>query len=124
MIDVTCFSEKADVSIGFGFEPDGEYATEAHSTIDDLISEGAADAFWENYDEFTPGIEKAKQLLNDEAFPSFREALFEVFEHFAFSFENDGKPVKLACEVDRFFIRTESARGRIQAYYSGNAGQS
>ena len=100
MIDVNCFSEKADASIGFGFEPDGEYAKETYSTIDDLICEGAADAFWENYDEFAPGIEKARQLLNDEAFPTFREALFEVFGHFAFAFEKDDKPAKIACEVD------------------------
>ena len=99
-IDVTCYSDKTKVSIGFGFEPNGEYALDTHSSIGDLVNLGAADAFWENYNEFSPGIEKAKQLLNEGKFSSFREALVNVFGHFAFAFESNGKAIKLDSGIE------------------------
>lgn len=93
-----CSSEKESASIGFGVSytlkdhPDGPGM--------DWIGEGFADSFWENYYEFEPGIERAKQLMQMNPEMSFREALFKVFGKFSVTYEVDGVEKNLSYNVD------------------------
>ena len=80
-ISAYCYSEKEDAGIGFGFSCDEGDSMNALDT--ELIEIGLSESFWENYFEFEPGIEKAKQLLIDNQNLTLREALFAVFGHFA-----------------------------------------
>ena len=69
-----CYSEKEDVSIGFGtsFDSDSELLDELDT---EWIDVGMSESFWENHFEFEPGIEKAKKLADCNSELSFAQAL-------------------------------------------------
>ena len=89
-ISVCCYSEKANVSIGFGFALDLESGEFNQSLIDNEIGIGASDSFLENVEEFIPGIEKASSLRTGD-FPIHLAKHYSRFlDTFLFSFEVDG----------------------------------
>lgn len=93
-----CSSEKEPVSLGFGISynpkdhPDG--------LVLDWIYEGIADSFWENYRDFEPGIDKARQLVSDNPSMTIEQALFEVFGCFEISYEVDGVEKEFHNDID------------------------
>lgn len=92
-ISACCYSEKADVSIGFGIFFDSD--EESIDTLDtEWIDVGMSEPFWENHFEFEPGIEKAKQLVENNSNLTFRQALYTVFGDFSISYEVDGEEVR------------------------------
>ena len=93
MLAVTAKRPTSPLGLALLFE--GENAEQRRQNATDSINEGAADSFWENYEEFEPGIENAKKFVADGLFPSFRDALFEVFGHFQFRFEINGTVLAL-----------------------------
>ena len=94
-----CYSEKEDASIGFGTSFDSE--EELINNLDtDWIEEGLSDSFLENYIEFEPGIEKAKQLIKSNPNLTFRQALHNIFGNFSISYEMKGKEIALQIEID------------------------
>lgn len=98
-ITAYCYSEKEDVSIGFGVS--FNIAEESIETIGtDWIDEGISDSFWENHYEFELGIEKAKQLMSVESNLTFRQALYSVFGDFLITFQVNGEEKQLNFEFD------------------------
>jgi hypothetical protein len=94
-----CYSEKESVSISFGTSIDATMSIEEfHDT--DWIDEGLAESFWENYDEFVPGIEKAKTLLNNNPKLTMKAVLLDVFGHFFMSYEKDGEEIQLEFDIN------------------------
>lgn len=97
-IGVCLSSEKESASLGFGMyysikeHPDGPGT--------DWIIDGMSDSFCENYDEFEPGIERARKLVCMNPQMSSREALFEVFGNFTISYEVDGIEKNLNFDID------------------------
>ena len=89
-LDVVCFSEKEDVSLGFGFGISEEDKVNKWISEPGDIAIGISDSYYELYFEFEPGINKAKKLVEDGYFSSIRDALLEVFGHFRLSFSVDG----------------------------------
>lgn len=90
-IEVTavCYSKKEDVSIGFGTSIDSP------SISDDLyssgwISIGMSESFWENCEEFSNGVNKAKHLMECNSVLTYRQALYEVFGDFVIIYELEG----------------------------------
>ena len=73
---VSCFSEKEAASIGAGA------SIEVHEQELDVDVCTMQEAFWENYFEFEPGIEKVKILLKNNSNMTLRQAIVEVFGHF------------------------------------------
>ena len=94
-----CYSEKEDVSVGFGIGFDADTRS-----IEQLDSEwiwiGMSESFWENYEEFESGIDKAKQLIEGDSNLTYRQALYSVFGNFNISYEVDGKESELDFEID------------------------
>ena len=64
-IQASCFSEKADVSIGFGISLDAADGS-LPEIATDWISEGMSESFWENYQEFEDGIAEAERLQSND----------------------------------------------------------
>lgn len=93
-----CSSEKEPVSLGFGISynpkdhPDGLAL--------DWIYEGIADSFWENYRDFEPGVDKAKQLLCNDPSMTLEQALLKVFGRFDISYEVDGVEKECLYDID------------------------
>lgn len=56
-----CYSEKEEVSIGFGTSFSSEDSIDIIDT--EWIDVGMSESFWENHQEFEPGIVKANQLI-------------------------------------------------------------
>lgn len=98
-IHACCYSEKADVTIGFGitFESENDDPSEAGCA---WIFEGISDSFWENHEEFDEGIATARAIKNEDSSVSFRQALFSVFGHFDLEFEVNGEITKLNIVID------------------------
>ena len=93
-IDVSCFSEKAGIALGFG------YSVDENTAEDEQIANGIEESFWENHYEFEPGIDKAKKLLADNTYSSLRDALKEVFGHFQLTFVIDGVEEAHSCMIN------------------------
>ena len=92
-ISACCYSEKEDVGIGFGIFFDSD--EESIDTLNpEWIDVGMSESFWENHFEFEPGIEKAKQLVENNSNLTFRQALYTVFGDFSISYEVDGEEVR------------------------------
>ncbi len=93
-----CTSKKESVSLGFGvtFNPRG-YPDGLSS---EWIYEGIGDSFWENYADFEPGIDKARQLACNNPTMKLEQALSEVFGCFDISYEVDGVEKQLHYDVD------------------------
>ena len=79
-IDIYCYSEKEDAGIGFGTSLETEEIKFNDEDDFDICTMG--EAFWENYFEFEPGIEKARVILQNNKQLEVKQALFEVFGHF------------------------------------------
>lgn len=90
MLDVVCYSEKEEISLGFGFcisETDKE-----NKCISDPgeIAIGISESYYELWEEFEPGVEKARKLIREKRFSNVKDALLEVFGHFMLRFSIDG----------------------------------
>lgn len=92
-------SEKESVSLSWGISYDPEENPDGPGT-DWLFDGTSGESFWENYSDFEPGIEKAKQLNELDPSLSFRQALFEVFGHFTVSYEVNGDETELDYDID------------------------
>ncbi len=97
---IECRSEKENVSLGFGFAITEEEYRKAVIFDSSNIGIGLSDSYHENYFEFEPGIEKAKQLFAIGQYSSLREAAFDVFGHFALRFEVDDAERDFSYEYD------------------------
>ena len=88
-------SEKESVSLCWGitYDPEGPGS-------DWLSDETSEESFWENYSDFEPGIDKAKQLVKLDTSLSFKQALYEVFGHFLVSYEVNGIEKDLGYNID------------------------
>lgn len=93
-----CSSETEGVSLGFGIS----YNPQKHpdGLPLDWVYEGMADSFWENYRDFEPGIDKARQLVCNSTSMTLEQALFEVFGHFNISYVVDGVEKNLGYDID------------------------
>ena len=89
-IDAVCFSEKEDSSLGFGFCIDKQEYSDGMMLDEGEIHIGVSDSYWENWAEFVPGIEKARNMVKDGHYSVVRDALFAVFGHFKLSFSVNG----------------------------------
>ena len=96
---ISLSSEKESVSLGWGISYDPEENPDGPGT-DWLFDGTSGESFWENYSDFEPGIEKAKQLIELDPSLSFRQALFEVFGHFTVSYEVNGDETELDYNID------------------------
>lgn len=98
-ISAYCYSEKADVGIGFGMAFDAD--EDSIETIGvDWINIGMSESFWENAFEFDAGIEKARILIEENPSLPYRQALYAIFGDFHLSYEIDGKEIDFRCEID------------------------
>lgn len=88
-IYVSSYSEKEDASISVGASLE---ADENELEIDVYVMQ---EAFWENYFEFEPGIEKVKLLLESDSNITLRQAIVDVFGHFYISIEIDGDEIEI-----------------------------
>lgn len=93
-----CSSEKVPASLGFGVCCSPEEYPDGLSS--DWIYEGIEESFWENYEEFEPGIDKARQIAVDNPSATIEEVLFEVFGRFDISYEVDGAERECHFDVD------------------------
>ncbi len=93
------YSEAEDVSLGFGISFDPE-TDSIESLGTDWILEGMTDSFWENYEEFEPGINKAKILEKQNSGMTHRQALMKVFGDFIASCEMDGEETENNINID------------------------
>ncbi len=100
MLDVVCYSEKEEVSLGFGFCISEE--ERENKRIDEFgdIATGISDSYYELYFEFEPGINKAKKLIEERHCSSIDDALREVFGHFELSFSIDGVDEEFEYDFD------------------------
>lgn len=95
-INAECICEKEPASLGFGIYCLPE---ELPDNIDWIV-EGISESFWENYDEFMPGIDRAKCLMEGNPEISYEQALFSVFGHFHIRFEVDGREKEIAYDIN------------------------
>ena len=96
-LEVSCFSEKMDVGIGFGVDFSSSYENEI--TIDvDLLECTMTEAFWENCFEFEEGIENSRRLIDDGFVSNVRDAVEIAFGEFDISFKINGE--ELDIDVD------------------------
>lgn len=93
-----CSSEKEPVSLGFGACCSAEEFPDGLSP--DWIYVGIEESFWENYEEFEPGIDKARQIAENNPSVTIEEALFEVFGCFDLTYEVDGAEKECLYAVD------------------------
>lgn len=93
---VRCSSEKECCFLEFGTCLSPEEKLDGI----DWVYEGISDSFWENYSDFEPGIDKARQLVHNNPSMSFKEALFEMFGHFSVTYQVNGCTKKLNINVD------------------------
>ena len=100
-VDACCYSNRRGVSIGFGTE-----CTNDESILElgeDWIYEGLEDSFWENYQEFEPGIAEARNALkNDEndCCDNLCATLHRVFGEFEIEYLLNGEKKDLKFDVD------------------------
>lgn len=99
-LDVVCYSEKEDVSLGFGFSISEEERVNKRIDESGDIAIGISDSYYELYSEFEPGINKAKKLIEDRLCSSVDDALREVFGHFELSFSIDGVDEDFEYDLD------------------------
>ena len=98
-ISACCYSEKEDVSIGFGIVFDAD--KESVERLDnDWLWVGISESFWENCEEFEHGIDNAKKLLEVNSDLTYRQALYRVFGDFNISYEVEGKEFDLSFKID------------------------
>ena len=100
MLDVVCYSEKEEVSLGFGFcisEEDKESKCISESCD---IATGINDSYYELWEEFEPGIKKARGMIREKRVSSVRDALLEVFGHFKLSFSIAGVEEEFDYDLD------------------------
>ncbi len=100
MLDVVCFSEKENVSLIFGFEIAKIEADNRRLSDTNDLAIGICDSYWELWEEFYPGIGKAKKLFDEGRFATARESLFNVFGHFGLKFSIDDVELDFDCEFD------------------------
>jgi hypothetical protein len=94
-----CYSEKADVSIGFGLII--KSADELKDLLDtNWIDEGLVDSFWENHYAFEPGLAEAEAICNRNHDIAFRDALFSIFGYFSMRYEVNGEKTALSFEFN------------------------
>ena len=96
---IWCSSAKERASLGFGvsFNPEEE----SIDTLSmDWVWAAMSESFWENYEEFEPGIDKAKRLKENDSALSFREALKDVFGTFKVVYELDGENIELDWDLE------------------------
>lgn len=98
-IHASCYSEKADVSIGFGITCESK-SDNLSEVGYEWIFEGISDSFWENYEEFEAGIFQAKIINANNSSITFRQALYAVFGNFDLEFEVNGVLVELDNRID------------------------
>lgn len=96
-IHACCYSEKADVGISFGKSVKDRYLDASDI---EWIFEGMGDSFWENHEEFEPGIAQAKAMQQNNVGLTFRQALFATFGHFNLYFEINGESAELDIDID------------------------
>ena len=82
-IYVTCYSDKADVSIDFGISDIEGMSLDDLGT--DWIFNGLGDSFWENAYQFEDGVSQAYALCYEGK--EIDDALYEVFGHFSIEFK-------------------------------------
>lgn len=87
-----CHSEKEGVCIGCGtyIDTDKELIKQLDN---DWLWDCMAEAFWENSEEYEPGIRKAMQLLKNNPMLTYKQALYAVFGDFIISFETNGENI-------------------------------
>ena len=92
-------SEKEEVFLGAGitFNPSDEKVEDLGT---DWIGETLSESFWENYMDFEPGIEKAREMTENQPDMSYREALKQVFGSFEVSYRIDDKTIELDWDID------------------------
>jgi len=98
-IHACCYSEKADVAIGFGITFESKTGDPSEVGCE-WIFEGISDSFWENHEEFEEGIAQARAINNEQKSVSYRQALVSVFGHFDLEFEVNGEITKLNIVID------------------------
>lgn len=98
-ISASCYSEKEDASVGFGISFDPEEKTLISLDLD-WIDIGMSESFWENYQEFEPGVEKADNLRKTNPTLSWEEAMFQVFGHFSIVFTIGGRDLDLNLKLN------------------------
>ena len=98
-IHACCYSDKADVAIGFGKSYESK-STKLSDAGYEWIFEGIGDSFWENHEEFEVGIAQAKMLSAENRAMTFRQALYAVFGDFNLEFEVNGELVEPDSNVD------------------------
>ena len=97
-ISITCYSEKVDASIGFGFSIEAtENVLGEQFELDILLMQ---EAFWENYYEYEPGVEMARSMMKDNPSLTYKQALREVFGHFKIAYQVDGQEMDGNLEFD------------------------
>jgi hypothetical protein len=94
-----CYSEKTDVTIGFGISLDTDTET-IESLGTEWIDIGLSESFWENHNEFEPGLEQALQLVENNPNLSQKQALYSVFGNFLLSYELDGNELNHTFNYD------------------------
>ncbi len=100
MLDVVCYSEKEDVSLGFGFGISENEKENKRIDEPGDIAIGISDSYYELYCEFEPGINKAKELIKEGRCSSVDEALREVFGHFELRFSINGVDEEFEYDFD------------------------
>ena len=98
-IHACCYSEKADVAIGFGvtFESKSGDPSEAGC---EWIFEGISASFWENHEEFENGIAQARAISAENCSMTYQQARLSVFGHFDLEFEVNGELTNLNSKPD------------------------
>ena len=98
-ISAYCYSEKQDVGIGFGtfFNPEEETV---QTLGKEWIEIGVSESFWENVQEFEPGVKKAKEIIKENPNITYKQALYNIFGDFSISYEMEGEKVSLELEID------------------------
>lgn len=92
-------SEKTNAGVGLGtsYNPDEQpNGPDPEWILDGTLGE----AFWELYEEFEPGVEKARQLVQSSPDLTLKQALFEVFGHFVIWYEVDGVEKDLGYDLE------------------------
>lgn len=98
-VHACCYSEKADVAIGFGIS----YECKSGNLSDagyEWIFEGISDSLWENHEEFEAGIAQAKTLSAENSSMTFQQALYAIFGDLGLEFEVNGELAELDSKVD------------------------
>ncbi len=95
-IEIDCSSELTNISLGGSLEYSGSINNLDTTDLDDWLEE----SFWENFYEFEPFIEKAKNLVESDKTITYEDALKRFFGRFILSFSENEKPVTVHTDLD------------------------